>query len=94
MEVIHRVHTFNILREARIIGGMEIRKVMRYNKSLVICIPPQFAAHLGIQRGDYVVIYLGPEGAMRVGRVDPERLPDLLAAPAEVVDYGKSTGGH
>lgn len=68
---------------------MEIRKVMRYNKSLMFCIPPQHADALRIQRGDYVAITLDASGYLRVGRVDPEKFPDLFLADPSVIDYGK-----
>ena len=62
---------------------MWIRKIIKTGNSLSLSIPRPALQCVGVERGDYVVIWVGDSGCLLVQRFDPQKRPDLLALADE-----------
>jgi antitoxin component of MazEF toxin-antitoxin module len=56
---------------------MYIRKLGKFGRSLRVALPPEVCKGLDLNRGDYLVMEVGQDGFLRVGKVDLARRPDL-----------------
>jgi len=54
---------------------MTLRKVLVFNTSLGLTLPPEYAEALGIQKGDYLELYLRDKETVVIKRHKPDTNP-------------------